>query len=58
MLLENYLVTAGAWLIAVAILALIVKLILGLIIVIRAREQDLPKIVRGWLAGSTVSVGS
>lgn len=47
MLLENYLVTAGAWLVAVAILALIVKLILGFIIVIRAREQDLPKIVRG-----------
>jgi hypothetical protein len=45
--LLEVLISTGAWVIVVASLSLIVKLILGLVIVIRAREQDLPKIVRG-----------
>jgi hypothetical protein len=37
----------GVGLVLVATLALIVKLILGVIVTIRARKKDLPKIVRG-----------
>ena len=46
-MLPEILSSAGVGVIAVASLALIVKLILGVIIVVRARKKDLPKIVHG-----------
>lgn len=47
MLPEVVVSCAGVGVLLLAALVLIVKLILGLIVVIRARRQDLPKIVRG-----------